>query len=265
MKKILFIFLLITVFCYGNAQENNSNKPLIIAHRGDSYHAPENTLASAKLGWEHGADAVEIDIYLSSDNRIMVIHDSNTQRTSGKNYKVAETLSDTLRKLDVGKWKDMHFTDEKIPFLEEIIQAIPKNKKLVIEIKCGVEILPFLQQVFKHTKKMDQCIIISFRFNVVTEAKKTFPSIPVYFLADKLTSGEMEELAGKMKSLNIDGLNMRYSGITPDVIRSCTQYKIDLYAWTVDNPDDARSLIKAGIKGITSNKPLELKECLELK
>ena len=68
----------------------------IIAHRGASYLAPENTVASAKLAWELGADAVEVDIFLSKDNRIMVIHHPNTKRTSGKDYEVKNTSSDIL-------------------------------------------------------------------------------------------------------------------------------------------------------------------------
>src|SRR5690606_25591938 len=89
-----------------------------IAHRGASYDAPENTVTAAKLAWEQGADAVECDIHLSKDNRIMVIHDKDTKRTCSnkKNLSIADSPSTLLRDLDAGSWKDKKYKGEKIPF-----------------------------------------------------------------------------------------------------------------------------------------------------
>ena len=86
----------------------------IIAHRGASHDAPENTLASVELGYEQGADAVEIDIHLSKDNRIMVNHDKDTKRTAGNNLTIKDSNSAELRKLDVGSWKNKKYKGEKM-------------------------------------------------------------------------------------------------------------------------------------------------------
>ncbi|MCE1198607.1 MAG: hypothetical protein LWW85_06525, partial [Marinilabiliales bacterium] len=119
---------------------------LYIGHRGNSSIAPENTIASAKSAWEAGADGVELDVYLSADEKLMVIHDSHTQRTcpGQHDFEIAKTMSDTLRTLDAGMWKDKAFQHEKIPFLEEILATVPPDRMLVVEIKCGTEILPIL-------------------------------------------------------------------------------------------------------------------------
>jgi len=102
----------------------------IIAHRGASYLAPENTLASVKLGFEQGADAVEVDIHLSKDKRLMVNHDKDTRRTAkGRNYLIKETDSKVLRVLDVGVWKDDKYKGEKMPFLDEVLLEVPLEKK----------------------------------------------------------------------------------------------------------------------------------------
>src|SRR5690349_6499814 len=119
----------------------------IVAHRGASFDAPENTVASAKLGWEQKADAVEIDIYLSKDGRIVVLHDADTKRTAGSVGKVVESTAEHLRTLDAGSWKGADWKGEKIPFLEEIIATVPEGGRLFIEIKCGPEILPELERV----------------------------------------------------------------------------------------------------------------------
>ena len=118
----------------------------IIAHCGSSYTAPENTMASVMLGWEEEAD-VEVDIRMSKNNRIVVIHDSSTKRTAGVDLEVSETTSHHLRQLDVGSFKSGEFAGEPIPFLEDIIETIPPGRKLYIEIKSGPETLPFLKSI----------------------------------------------------------------------------------------------------------------------
>ena len=95
--KMLFCLYLVSISGCTKSVE-------IIAHRGASYLAPENTMASVMLGWEKGAD-VEVDVHLSKDNRILVIHDSSTKRTGEIDLKVKEAASRELRKLDVGSFK----------------------------------------------------------------------------------------------------------------------------------------------------------------
>ena len=118
----------------------------IIGHRGASHDAPENTLSAFKLGYQQHADAVELDIYLTGDGKIAVLHDGDTLRISGVSNCVAQTSFEDLRKLEVGqwgKWTNKAYS-EKIPSLEEVLPLIPEGKRLFIEIKCGPEILPRL-------------------------------------------------------------------------------------------------------------------------
>src|SRR6266704_983821 len=113
----------------------------IIAHRGASYDAPENTLPAIKLAWEQGADAVEIDVHLSRDGRIAVIHDESTRKTGGVNKKVCDQAWSELQKLDVGCWKDRNWAGTCIPSLEEVLATVPQGKRLFIEVKCGEEFI----------------------------------------------------------------------------------------------------------------------------
>ena len=140
-KKSIVIsitFLVITIFALISI--NNINwlgdvKTEIIAHRGASYIAPENTVASTILAWQKGADAVEIDVYLSSDDQVVVIHDSTTNRTTGgtNDLVVSNTTSTVLRSLDVGSWRGSKYAGAKIPFLHEIIDAVD----YIVEWKQG--------------------------------------------------------------------------------------------------------------------------------
>ena len=114
------------------SEKNNKMSIEIIAHRGASYIAPENTLASINLAWELKADGVEIDVHQTKDKRIILLHDNTAERTAGKDLTVSKTSSAKLRKLDAGILKSKEFAGQKIPFLEEVIQAIPDNGKLFV-------------------------------------------------------------------------------------------------------------------------------------
>lgn len=242
----------------------------IIAHRGASYLAPENTKASTLLAWKLKADAVEVDVYLSKDKRIVVIHDRTTKRTSGVNLNVAQVTAKELRQLDVGSFKSKKYAGEKIPFLEEIIVTIPPKKKLYVEVKCGPEIVPLLKQVIEQSGKKKQIVIISFNLEVVTRAKKVMPKIPAYWLLGTQEDKQTKKLLPHdpqwlqtAKDRGIEGLDVHYAGVTKDFMKAVKDNKQELYVWTVDDPEEAKRLLKIGIRGITTNRPEWLRKQLQ--
>src|SRR5437667_10247172 len=111
----------------------------IIAHRGASYDAPENSLSSVNLAWQQHADAVEVDVHSSRDGRLVVIHDYDTRKTSGVRKKVSEQTLEELKEVDVGRWKDRKWAGERIAALEEVLATVPHGKRLFVEVKGGVE------------------------------------------------------------------------------------------------------------------------------
>ncbi|MCB1806648.1 MAG: glycerophosphodiester phosphodiesterase, partial [Candidatus Competibacteraceae bacterium] len=123
---------------------------LIIAHRGASGEAPENTLAAFDLAWRQQADGIELDVRLSRDGRVMVHHDPTTKRLTGTDLSIADSTSDALRQLDFGIWKGPEFAGQRMPVLDEVLAAAPPGKQVVIEIKCGPEIIPALSQVLNN-------------------------------------------------------------------------------------------------------------------
>ena len=240
----------------------------IIAHRGASYLAPENTMASVMLGWEKGAD-VEVDVYLSADNRIVVIHDSTTKRTGGTELKVKEAMSGELRKLDVGRFKAEQFAGERIPFLSDVIETIPPKQKLYVEIKCGKEILPFLQKLVASSGKMSQIVIIGFDLDTVTMSRKLI-DVPTYWLKGTAKDKETEEwiphdpqLIQIAEDNGLDGMDVHYAGVTKQFADSARSSGQKLYVWTVDDPAEAARLAKLGVAGITTNRPGWLREQLK--
>ena len=235
----------------------------IIAHRGESFDAPENTLASVNLAWERGADAVEIDVHLSADNKIVVIHDSTTKRIGNYNQKVSRQTFTELRQLDVGSWKNANYEGEKIPLLSEILSTLKENKTLIIEIKSDIKILPFLKKELEISNlKSEQIQIISFRYSVVTLAKKMLPGYEILYLADldynwftKIISPSVEILIQKAKDANLDGLNV-WAGnlLTSEFAMKVKASGLLLYVWTVNDPQHAKKLFSWNIDAITTDR-----------
>ena len=240
----------------------------IIAHRGASYLAPENTVASVILGWEKGAD-VEVDVYLTKDNKIVAIHDKNTKRTAVTDVNVAETTSEELRKLDVGSFKSEEYAGEQIPFLADIVETIPPGQKLFVEIKCGQEILPHLSELLTASGKMFRIVIIGFDLETVTMSKEMI-DVPTYWLkgTEKIKETEQwiphdPQLAQTVKDKGLDGLDVHYAGVTKEFADAVKAAGLKLYVWTVDDPVEAVQLVELGVDGITTNRPEWLREQLK--
>jgi len=243
----------------------------IVAHRGASYKAPENTVASARLAWKENADAVELDIYLTKDGRAIVIHDADTKRTTGVGGKVAAMTSTELRALDAGGWKGAEWKDEKLPFLEEIMATVPAGRRLFIEIKCGPEVLPELERVWKASGlRPEQTVIIGFGYDTVVAAKKKFPDVRVHWLSSFKKNAKtgavkptVDELVAKAKAGGLDGVDVNYEGpVDESFVRRVKGAGLQCHVWTVDDPAIARRLKIAGVDSITTNRPQFLREQL---
>jgi glycerophosphoryl diester phosphodiesterase len=241
----------------------------IIAHRGAAVDAPENTLPSFRLGWEQNADACELDIWLSKDGKIVVIHDENTERTAGVEKKISEQTLAELQSLDVGASKELKWAGTRIPTLTEVLAIIPPGKRLFIEIKCGPEILPELKRVIQASRRQpSDLVIIGFGYETIRLAKKIFPDIPVCFLSsfkhnsktNKWTPSA-DKLIEKAKAAKLDGLDLHSQGpVNADFVKKVKAAKLKLYIWTVDEPSVAKKLADDGVDGITTNRPGWLRE-----
>jgi len=210
MFKHLSILLCVFIFACNRMPDVE-----IVAHRGASYDAPENTIAAFKLAWQRGADCIEGDFFLTGDNQIVCIHDATTERTAGIELVVAESRVADLKALDVGSWKGPQWAGEKIPTIQEVFDTIPQGKKIFIEIKCGPEIVPFLKDAVKQSGlKNEQMIVISFKETVIAEVNKQIPELQVFWLTSYKQNNETgiwhpspDDIMVTLKRINADGLD----------------------------------------------------------
>jgi glycerophosphoryl diester phosphodiesterase len=242
----------------------------IIAHRGASHDAPENTLASVRLAWAQGADAVEVDVRQSRDGHIVVIHDAHTRRTAGVTRRVRTQTLEELHTLDIGRWKHPRFAGEKIPSLAEVLETVPPGKRLFVEIKCGPECLPqFVDTVRRSGKAPSQVVPIGFDLTTMKLVKWALPDCEVAWVQGFRRNWRggwtptAERLIAQAKEAGLDALDLGGRGpVNLTFTAKVHNASLNLYIWTVDSPRKASRLADAGVDGITTNRPAWLREKL---
>jgi glycerophosphoryl diester phosphodiesterase len=248
----------------------------IVAHRGASFDAPENTLAAEKLAWQQQADAVETDIQLSKDGRIIVSHDKTAKRTTGRDAAIAELSFAELRALDAGSWKAKRFAGEKLPTLDEQIALIPPGKQMFVEIKIGPEILPELERCLQRTGASERNItFISFVYESLQEVRRRLPRYRTQYLVgyrkpdpkkpDAKPQPTLDAIIVQAREAGLTGLDLQSTWpLTRSDVAKIKAAGLELHVWTVDDPAVAKHWIELGVASITTNRPGWLREQLKL-
>ena len=239
----------------------------IIAHRGASHDAPENTLAAARLAWQQGADALECDVRLTADERLVLLHDADTQRTARIFHRASNTPFDVLQTLDVGGWKDANFIGEKIPTLDQLLSTVPAGKRVFIELKDGPEGVAALARCLARcTLNPERVAIISFHLDTARAAKNAFARCEVSWILERQADGTtppLDAVIAQCCDAGLDGLDLDAEWpVDTALAQRVRDAGLKLYVWTVDEPPRARELAAAGVDGITTNRPGWLREQL---
>ena len=244
----------------------------IIAHRGASYDAPENTIEAFQLGLDQGADAIECDVRLSSDGELMVIHDPTVERTTTEKGTVAEMTRAELGALDAGSWKAPKWRDARISTLPEVLDIVPPDRRILIEVKAGLSALPRLKEIMETTAlPRDRIIVMEFDLETVIAMRAAFPDLEVLWLLDFpwwhppwMKRRALKKNINHAASCGFDGVNVQnIPQLDADPIAECGTQKLNSYCWTVDDPARAAQLLKSGIDGIATNRPGWMREQLD--
>lgn len=234
---------------------NSVSYPLIFAHRGASFEAPENTLAAFGLAIEQKADGIELDVQLTADGWPVVIHDFSVDRTTDGVGKVADWLLADLRALQIED-------NEKIPTLDEVFETFGPQLLYNIEIKnlslrdLGLEAA--IADCVEAHHLQDRVLISSFNPFALKRFQKHAPSsIPVALLRDKGLLRFTYILGGG------DGDNPHYSLVNERYMKWAIKRGYKVNVWTVDDPDEAQRLTSLGVHGLITNKPAFLRSRLE--
>lgn len=236
-----------------------------IAHRGASGRglAPENTLAAFKKALQIGVDAVELDVHLSQDDNVVVVHDSTIDRTTNIQGAVAQMSLEEIKSADAGSWFGDEYKNESIPTLYEALKLITKKSISVIEIK-PLGIAKEVVQVLENADVIDKCVVISFHPAALKEVRELNPQIPTGLLigaiSPKSRKVQAADLAHKVAEIGSSSALLYHRSITARLVKELHKRGINVWAWTVDHRYRMRRLAHMGVNGIISNYPNLLKE-----
>lgn len=234
------------------------SQPVIFAHRGASAHAPENTLAAFELAHTQGADAIELDVKLSADGHVIVIHDTTVNRTTGASGKVKDLKLADLRALDAGSFFSPQFQAEKIPLLEEVFEAM--GNKLFINVELTNYSTPrdhLVESVCSLVKKfnLQKRILFSsfFAFNL-TKAHSYLPDVPCGLLTYGGLLGAWARSFGFAFG-DYAALHPYLTDVSQQQVARVHRLKRRVHVWTVNAEKDLRRLMEWNVDGIFTDDP----------
>src|SRR5882757_1402407 len=227
---------------------------LVIAHRGASGNAPENTLAAFRKAIALGASFIETDLQLSRDARFVAIHDATVNRTTNGQGAVHEMTLADLRKLDAGAWFGSEFAGERIPTLEEILEFSKQHDVVFyLELKPGGSWggEHALIGALRESGEIPRAVVISFDPSIVLNLRKIEPTLMTGLLYD----GQIENPLDKAVEIGARQLAVRGDLVTPALLAEAKKKDLQVVCWTVNHPAHMRLLGAAGVDGIMSDYP----------
>jgi len=234
------------------------SRPIIIAHRGASAHAPENTLAAFELALAEGADAIELDAKLSADGHAVVIHDMTVDRTTGAHGRVKDLLLSDLRSLGAGGFFSAKFRGEKIPTLEEVFEAVGKRAFTNVELTNYnapndhlVETVCMLVKRFGLQKRV---LFSSYFASNLSKARGLLPEVPRGLLALPGLLGAWARSFGFAFG-NYQALHPNVKNATHQQAQRAHRLNRRVHVWTVNAEEDMRRLFGWGVDGIITDDP----------
>ena len=231
--------------------------PVVIAHRGASILAPENTIAAIEKAVSVGAKAVEFDVRRTADKRLILMHDATLARTTNGRGKVRATPWRDITKLDAGSWFDPGFKDERVPLLAEAFKALGDDAIAAVELKTAEPVLTDLRRIVSQQGATGRVVIFSFKVKQILDSRKLLPNTPALLLIDPDNFGGQysADLIEKSISIGPDAIGLNESGATERVVNRIQQMGIPVFVYTVDDPQRVARMIELGVDGIISNRP----------
>lgn len=246
--------------------KNKHTLPLIIAHRGASALAPENTLAAFELALELNADGIELDVMLSADDELVVIHDVSVDRTTNGTGKVPQMAYAQLRELDAGSKFAEAFSNQHLPTLSEVFESV--GGKMLINVELKNYHAPFdnlavrVVSLIERFELQDSVLLSSFNPFNAAKARKVNDLIPFGLLTEPASLGAL--LRGPVGRLfGYQALHPYYKDVSLKMVEALHQHDQQCNVWTVDDPQAIKQLQAWGVDAIICNDPAAARKSLE--
>ncbi|SFL60490.1 glycerophosphoryl diester phosphodiesterase [Gracilibacillus orientalis] len=273
MKRFFSIFFIMSILTtsfavptYANEKDDSITKQgqqqmINVAHRGASAHAPENTMAAFQKGVDMKSDYIEIDVQMTKDGELVVIHDTTVDRTTNGTGPVGDLTLEEIRRLDAGSWFSEEFTGEKIPAFEEVLDAFRGKVGILIELKSpelypGIEeqVAEALKERNMNLPNNEKIIIQSFNHDSMKRSKAFLQAIPHGVLAGMSWSDVTDEQLAAFATY-ADYFNPNQNIVTPDLIDRVHAVDMQIMPYTSRSQEQADRLFHLGVDGIITDYP----------
>ncbi|MBN1936710.1 MAG: glycerophosphodiester phosphodiesterase, partial [Anaerolineae bacterium] len=229
-------------------------------------HAPQNTLAAFLLAAEMGADGVELDVHLSADGQVVVIHDDTVDATTDGSGRVSALTLAELKALDAGGWFDPRFAGERIPTLQEVFDAVGHRLLINVEIKVEAGYHPLEQEaetvrLIEDNNLVERVIISSFSIASLRRVRRLNPHIALGLLYAQVETRLFPTLA-RLLGARYEALHPQFGLVDARYVASARRRGLHVNAWTANEVDPMRRLIDVGANGIITNYPDRLRDLL---
>jgi glycerophosphoryl diester phosphodiesterase len=235
------------------------NQPVhVIAHRGASAAAPENTLAAFRLAVAERADIVELDVQESLDGEVLVVHDSDLMKVGGSPMRIWEHTAAELRSVDVGSHKGAQFMGERVPTLAEALAVCKGSARVLVELKSyghDQRLEERVAAIVEAAGMENDCTFMSLDHTMVGRMKRLRPSWRVGALIAKAL--------GDATSLGADFLAVEARMATVRFVRRAHRAGQDVYVWTVNDPAWMLTAMSCGVDGLITDRPAVAREAVE--
>ncbi len=237
------------------------SRPLVIAHRGASHDAPENTLAAFLLAWEQGAEAVETDLRLCADGTPVCIHDADARRTLHDHRRIRDLSLEDLARMDAGSWKSPRWASARVCTLAALLSENPSNRHLVLELKEGGDLPAACSRAVRASSvPLEAITLIAFDEAVITAVKNLLPECRALWLTKDYHAGTPggAKLAAKIREMGIDGVDLEYgSRLDAGLVAELQSRRYSVVTYTVNDAQSLRRCAEIGLDGITTDRPAD--------
>ena len=233
---------------------------LVIAHRGASLTAPENTLAAFNLAAEQRADFVELDVQESLDGQVLVVHDSDLMKVGRSPLKIWDGAAAALRSIDIGTYRDPRYAAERVPTLAEALEACRGRCRVIVELKSyghNQQLEQRVVDIVESAGMAADCVFMSLDLDMVRRMKALRPNWRVGLLVAKAM--------GDLTELNVDFLAVEARMATRRFVRRAHRANQDVYIWTVNDPAWAFVALSRGVDGLITDDPEGTRKVIELR
>ena len=230
----------------------------VMAHRGASTEAPENTMAAFQKAIDDMADYIELDVQLTNNGEVIVMHDSNAYRTTGVDANIVNMTYKEVKTLDAGSWFSDEYVGENVPSLKEVLELTQGKIKLNIELKPadnGTALAKNTVRLIEKYNMVNDCVITSFSESALKAVKTYNQEIKVGYILSA-AYGDFYD----MKNVDFFSVNAAFlSKRTIDAIHNSGKR---VYAWTVNNKESIKNLTNKGVDGIITDNPVLARETI---